>query len=216
MIKFWRGCLLIMGLLASGSQVGAQENPERIAAIMRDMETRATASNQAAPLPLEPVIQVAAMQPVPQPAFQPAPQSVVVEQSVGIPGYLLPEVYAPEMSIVNPPVVSMQEIQQQPVGDRFMFSSAFQRRINPPKGNFTNVPDDCGCCDEWQTFMPCESCCRDLGLNPWVCQRARPNCPPHWWVHPNRSAECEGCNSGSCGGACGQTKSHGLFKHSPW
>lgn len=217
MNKFWRSCLLVVGLLASGTPLAAQENPERIAAIMRDMEARAMASSPVAPLPQEPVIQVAAIQPSAfQPILQPAPQSVIEAPAGGIPGYLLPEIYSPEPAVVNPPVTSMREIQQIPVGDRFMFSSAFQRRISPPHGSFANVPDDCGCCDEWQTFMPCESCCRDLGLNPWVFQRARPNCPPHWWVHPNRSAECEGCNSGSCGGNCGQSKPHGLFKHSSW
>jgi hypothetical protein len=212
MNKCWRVCLLVLAVVAGVGQAGAQENPDRIAAIMRDMDRRSAGNSLEPSAPIVPVIQVSAT----QPAWQPTPQSVIEDQPSGIPEYLLPQVYSSDSLGMNQPVSSVQEIQQQPLGDRFMFSSAFQRRINPPKGNFGNVADDCGCCDEWQTFMPCESCCRDLGLNPWVFQRARPNCPPHWWLHPNRSAECEGCNSGSCGGACGETKSHGWFKHSSW
>ncbi len=204
----WLGCLLVLGMMTCCGRLSGQDESARIAAIMRDMEARATATAAAAPrLPVESVVQVSAAEPV----FQ----SVIEEQPGGIPGYLLPEIYSAESS-GSPVVTSMREIQQLPVGDGMIFSSAFQRRISPPKGNFANVPDDCGCCDEWQTFMPCESCCRDLGLNPWVFQRARPNCPPHWWVHPNRSAECGNCNSGSCGGACGPTNSHGLLKHFQW
>lgn len=202
--KQWQGCLLALILLAWGAQVQAQENPERIAAIIRDMETRAMVAGRPMQTPAQSVIQVAAVEPV--------PQSILSAQSGPIPEHLLPEIYSSSSPAV-PAVYPPQDIYQSSWnGDRFMFSSAFQRRINPPRGDFSNVPDDCGSCDEWQTFMPCESCCRDLGLNPWVVERARPNCPPDWWRNPNCSnGNCNDCNSG-----LSQPVSPGLLKHGNW
>lgn len=206
---FLRSCLLTIGIVTGTGQLLAQESPERIAAIMRDMETRVMGAGQSvSPPPSVAVVQVAAV--------QPATQSVVEEQAMGIPGYLLPEVYSSDPSIMNPLAGSYRELQQLPLGERFMFSSAYQRRINPPRGSFANVPDDCGCCDEWQTFMPCESCCRDLGLNPWVVGRARPNCPPDYWTHPGRSGQCADCQSGSGWGANGYARPSSWYPRSNW
>lgn len=207
MSKHWQGCLLGLTLIVWGSQLQAQESPARIAAIMRDIESRAAAAGQPLQLEVEPVIQVAAAMPM--------PQSVVMEQPSGIPQHLLPEVYPsgsnayPVPPNVSP--MSVHDYQSGWTGDRFMFSSAYQRRNNPPRGDFGNVPNECGCCDEWQTFMPCESCCRDLGLNPWVIERARPNCPPNWWLHPNCNQGCGDCNSGY-----GTSSSHGFIKNQQW
>jgi hypothetical protein len=207
MSKHWQGCLLGLALIVWGSQLQAQENSGRIAAIMRDIESRAVAAGQPLQLEEEPVVQVAAAMPM--------PQSVVMEQPSGIPQHLLPEVYPsgsnayPVPPNVSP--MSVHDYQSGWTGDRFMFSSAYQRRNNPPRGDFGNVPNECGCCDEWQTFMPCESCCRDLGLNPWVIDRARPNCPPNWWLHPNCNQGCGDCNSGY-----GQTRPHGFIKNQQW
>jgi hypothetical protein len=207
MSKHWQGCLLALTLVIWGSQLQAQESSARIAAIMRDMEARAAAAGQPMQLPEEPVVQVAAAVPM--------PQSVVIENAAGIPQHLLPEVYPSAASSYavpqNVPAMSVQDFQSSWTGDRFMFSSAYHRRVNPPRGDFGNVPNDCGCCDEWQTFMPCESCCRDLGLNPWVIERARPNCPPNWWLHPNCNQECNDCNSGY-----GQPSHHGFIKNQQW
>lgn len=207
MSKHWQGCLLALTLVIWGSQIQAQESSGRIAAIMRDLETRAAAAGQPLQLPEEPVVQVAA-------AF-PMPQSVMAQNSAGIPRHLLPEVYPSGASAYivfqNAPTMSVQDFPTSWNGDRFMFSSAYNRRVNPPRGDFGNVANDCGCCDEWQTFMPCESCCRDLGLNPWVIERARPNCPPNWWLHPNCNQECSDCNSGY-----GYARPHGFFKNQQW
>jgi len=207
MSKHWQGCLLALTLVIWGSQLQAQESSARIAAIMRDIESRAAAAGQPLQLPEEPVIQVAAAMPM--------PQSVVIENAAGIPQHLLPDVYPSSSNLdtlpQNVPAVSVHDLQSGWTGDRMMFSSAYQRRVNPPRGDFGNVPGDCGCCDEWQTFMPCESCCRDLGLNPWVIDRARPNCPPNWWLHPNCNQECSDCNSGY-----GTTRPHGFIKNQQW
>jgi hypothetical protein len=207
MSKHWQGCLLALTLVILGSQLQAQESPARIAAIMRDMESRSAVAYQRLPLEEESVVQVA--------AAIPSPQSVVIEQPSGIPQHLLPEVYlsASDVYPVPPNVspMSVQDFQSGWTGDRLMFSSAYQRRNNPPRGDFGNVPNECGCCDEWQTFMPCESCCRDLGLNPWVIDRARPNCPPNWWLHPNCNQGCGDCNPGY-----GHTRHHGFIKNQQW
>lgn len=213
MSKHWQGCLLALTLVILGSQLQAQESPARIAAIMRDMESRAAEAGQPLQLPEESVIQVAATLPM--------AQSVAAENAAGIPPYLLPDVYPSGSNVYTAPsnvlapqsvsAMSVQDFQSGWNGDRFMFSSAYQRRNNPPRGDFGNVPNDCGCCDEWQTFMPCESCCRDLGLNPWVIERARPNCPPNWWTQPNCNQECSDCNSGN-----GQTRPHGFIKNQQW
>lgn len=112
-----------------------------------------------------------------------------------IPAHLLPEIYVAEP--VSDSGRSESVVYEEYVPDRFIFSSAYQRKQSGPRGDFSSLADDCGCCDEWQTFCECQDCCRDLGLNPWVWNRARPNCPPKGWPRPHAGGSC-----GRCGGGC--------------
>ena len=167
----WIGVLSC--LLAFVTSVQAQERNDRYDFVLRDVQSRARddaarspAKNQYFVTPAEdfpavqgPIVQVA--------ASESNLQSVVY--------YAQPEAATILPQLSETPMANSFTYSES-VGGKFMFSSAFDRWNSPPDGDFSSIPNSAGMCDEWRTFCKCESCCRDLGLNPWSLRKPRPNC----------------------------------------
>lgn len=170
-IYVWAGVLTC--LLAFVTSIQAQEHNDRYDFVLRDVQARARdeavrlpAKSKYFPTPTEiapavqgPIVQVTAV--------EPNLQSVVYHAQPDAAAIL------PQLSETS---MASSYSYTESFCDKFMFSSAFERWNSPPDGDFSSIPNSAGMCDEWRTFCVCESCCRDLGLNPWSLRKPRPNC----------------------------------------